>query len=73
MRCFKGKERNLLQQHEITTSEKVFIFHGNFIQGIHVVEIDNTFQTSAVPPRNPSCHDIGCSSENVATVQVFFC
>ena len=40
MRCFKGKERTLLQQHEITTSEKVFIFHGNFIQGIHVVEID---------------------------------
>ena len=51
MRCFKGEERNLLQQHEITTSEKVFIFHSNFIQGFHVVEIDNTFQTSAVPPR----------------------
>ena len=51
MRCFKGKERNLLQQHEITTSEKVFIFHSNFIQGIHVVEIYNTFQTNAVPPR----------------------
>ena len=45
------RKRALLQQHEITTSEKVFIFHGNFIQGIHVVEIDNTFQTSAVPPR----------------------
>ena len=34
MRCFKGEELNLLQQHQAPTADKLFVFRGNYIQGV---------------------------------------
>ena len=34
MRCFRGEELNLLQQHQTTAAEKLFVFRGNYIQGV---------------------------------------
>ena len=33
MRCFRGEELNLLQQHQATTADKLFVFGSNYIQG----------------------------------------
>ena len=34
MRCFRGEELNLLQQHQTTAAEKLFVFRGKYIQGV---------------------------------------
>ena len=34
MRCFKGEELNLLQQHQASTADKIVVFRGNYIQGV---------------------------------------
>ena len=33
-RFFKGEELNLLQQHQATKADKLFVFRGNYIQGV---------------------------------------
>ena len=33
-RFFKGEELNLLQQHRATKADKLFVFRGNYIQGV---------------------------------------
>lgn len=47
-RCGVSKERNssVLQQHEVRTAEKLFLYLGNFIQRFHAIEANITYRTN---------------------------